>query len=102
VKTEDVLMVRVYLTEREGVRPLLRWLHDEAGVRGVTELRGVAGFGRSGEVHTAALVDAPGDLPVVLEFFESPGKARTVVEALCARVDPGHIVTWPAQICRGP
>ena len=33
----EVTVVRVYLHERgKGVRELLRYLHDESGVRGVT------------------------------------------------------------------
>ena len=102
MNTEDVTVVRVYLTEKQGVKSVLRYLHDEAGVRGVTEFRGVAGFGRSGTVHSASLVDLSTDLPVVLEFFDAPGKVQSVVDTLCTMVEPEHILTWGARVRRNP
>ena len=45
----DVEVVRVYLTEHEGVLDfVLHCLHDDHTVRGVTVFRGISGFGRSG------------------------------------------------------
>ena len=54
----DVLMVRVYLSEADHgrrktlMREILSILHDRHAVQGVTVFRGVAGFGASGEVPT--------------------------------------------------
>lgn len=97
--TMDVLMVRVYLTEAEGhLSSLLKKLNDEGKVRGVTVFRGIAGFGKSGTIHSSSLLDMSLDLPVVVEFFDEPDKAQGIVDELYKQVGSGHIVTWSAQL----
>jgi hypothetical protein len=92
-------MVRVYLTESDrGLKPLLKCLHDEIGVLGATVTRGVAGFGASGVVHTAGLVDLSTDLPLVLEFFDRPERARIAIERIKTLVEPNHIVSWSVSV----
>ena len=55
---KQITMVRVYLTESEKrLKKLLTYLHDESQVSGVTVLRGITGFGNSGKIHTASLLD---------------------------------------------
>lgn len=94
-----VTMVRIYLTEGEGsAREIFRYLHDEAGVRGVTLFRGIAGFGKSGRIHSADLLDLSLDLPIVVEFFDEPGKVERIVEDLNEVVEPGHLVRWKAYV----
>lgn len=88
-------MVRVYLSESDrGLKPLLKCLHDELRVSGATVTRGVAGFGASGVVHGSGLVDLSLDLPLVLEFFDHPDRARAAIERIKDFVDPGHVVSW--------
>ncbi|MEA1049206.1 DUF190 domain-containing protein [Lamprobacter modestohalophilus] len=92
-------MVRVYLTESDhGLKPLLKCLHDELGVLGATVTRGVAGFGASGVVHSAGLVDLSTDLPLVLEFFDRPDRARIAIERIKDFVEPGHVVSWSVRV----
>lgn len=95
----EATMVRVYLTEADhGLKPLLKCLHDELGVLGATVTRGVAGFGVSGVVHSAGLVDLSTDLPLVLEFFDRPERARMAIERIKAFVEPGHVVSWSVEV----
>jgi PII-like signaling protein len=99
VTTTEVLVVRVYLTEAEThLESLLKELNDEGKMRGVTVFRGIAGFGKSGTIHSSSLLDTSLDLPVVVEFFDEPVKAQTMVNELYKRVGSGHIVTWLAQL----
>ncbi len=99
MKHSDVTMVRIYLTEgEESLKPLLAKLHDEEKVRGVTVFRGTSGFGRSGKVHSSSLLDLSLDLPVVVEFFDEPGKVRRILSHLRTLLPPGHVVSWPAQV----
>lgn len=94
-----VTMVRIYLTEGEkAVQPLLARLHDEEKVRGVTVFRGIAGFGRSGVVHSSRLLDLSMDLPVVIEFFDEPAKIERILAHLNSLLQPGHVVSWPATV----
>lgn len=95
----SVTMVRVYLTEGEHLfKRVLGKLHDEEKVRGVTVFRGVSGFGRSGKMHSASLLDLSLDLPLVIEFFDEPAKVERILAHLDTLVPPGHIVSWPATV----
>ena len=96
--TDEVIMVRIYCTEGEHrLKEMLDYLHNEEQVAGVTAFRGVAGFGRSGKMHTASLLDLSLDMPVVIEFFDRPEKMRAVIEHLKTKLEPGHLVYWPAH-----
>ncbi len=95
----SVVMVRIYLTEgQHQFQKLMAWLHDEAKVCGVTAFRGIAGFGRSGKIHSAQLIDTSLDLPLVIEFFEAADKFESVLDELNKRVPPGHLVYWNARV----
>lgn len=99
MKHSNVTLVRIYLTEGEKImKTLLTKLHDEEKVRGVTVFRGISGFGRSGQVHSSTLLDLSLDLPVVIEFFDTPDKVRRILSHLKTLLPPGHVVSWPAQI----
>lgn len=95
----EVTMVRIYLHEAKGhVAELLRYLHDECKVKGVTVFRGVTGFGESGKYHSSTLMDMSLDLPVVVEFYDDAVKVGTTLEHLKTLVKPGHIVRWSATV----
>ena len=96
----DVTVVRIYLTEgKVHMEQMLKRLHDVEKVRGVTVFRGISGFGKSGHVHSSILLDMSFDLPLVIEFFDEPARAAQVLEHLCAVIEPGHMLCWPAQLC---
>lgn len=95
----EAIMVRIYLGESDrGLKPLLKCLHDELNVCGATVTRGVAGFGASGVVHSASLIDLSTDLPLVLEFFDRPERAQAAIERIKTFVEPGHVVSWRVQV----
>ena len=102
MKHNAVVMVRIYLTEGEHLmKTLLARLHDEEQVQGVTVFRGISGFGRSGKVHSASLLDLSLDLPLVIEFFDAPEKVKRILAHLKDILPPGHVVSWPAQVNAG-
>lgn len=93
------MVVRVYLTESGGeLNKLMAYLHDESKVQGVTVFRAITGFGKSGRVHSSTFMDLSLDLPVVVEFFDLPAKAETIIAKLNETVEPGHIVFWRAHV----
>lgn len=99
MRTTDILMARIYLTEGEHkLKPLLARLHDQAKVRGVTVFRGVCGYGASGSLHESHLLDLSLDLPLVVEFFDNADRVVEVLDELGDLVRPGHIVTWAAKL----
>lgn len=99
---ETVTMVRLYLSEHDGIERLVRRLHEQEQVRGVTVFRALEGYGESGVLHSAKLVDLAMDLPVVVEFFDTPEKVERICEHLADTVKPGHMVTWPATASTRP
>ncbi|MBT8450318.1 MAG: DUF190 domain-containing protein [Gammaproteobacteria bacterium] len=94
----EVSMVRIYLTEgQHQLNDLMARLHDDYRVKGVTAFRGIAGFGQSGTMHSSSLLDVSLDLPIVLEFFDTPEKIHAIVQDLEDDIKPGHLVMWSAQ-----
>lgn len=99
MKQTDVTFVRIYLTEAEGrMAGLLARLHDEEQVRGVTVFRGISGFGSSGKMHSSTLMDMSLDLPLVIEFFDSPEKVTAILAHMADDIGAGRIVSWPATL----
>ncbi|HEY9151200.1 MAG: DUF190 domain-containing protein [Gammaproteobacteria bacterium] len=94
-----VSVVRIYLTEGEGLaQKLFQHLHDREKLRGVSLFRAISGFGGSGRVHSASLLDTSLDLPLVLEFFDDPERVDLVLEHIQDSIQPGHLVRWAAEI----
>jgi PII-like signaling protein len=99
MKQLDVTCVRIYLSEGKGLlEELLECLHDDQQVHGVTVFRGISGFGKSGRMHSSSLLDMSLNLPLVIEFFDEPEKTAEILEYLSTRIEPGHIVSWPAKL----
>lgn len=98
MNTTDVIMVRVYCSDRDHEhRQIIDLLHRDHRVAGVTAFRGIAGFGKSGQLHEAGLLDVSLDLPVIIEFFDRPAVVADVLPVLHDMVGAGHIVSWPAK-----
>lgn len=94
---QDITIARIYLREAEHLlHQIIRFLHDEEKVSGVTVLRGIAGFSEDGRIHTASLADLSLDLPLVIEFFDQPDRVPAVLDKLMQQVPLRHVVTWRA------
>lgn len=92
-----ITLVRIYLREGEHLHDkLVRFLSEEQRVSGLTVWRGILGQGEDGRVHPASLLDLSLDLPLTIEFFETPEQAEQVVAALLARFDLPHVIAIPA------
>ena len=93
-----VTVARIYVTEGKHVHEkIFKRLHDEHKVKGVTVYRGITGFGKSGDTHSATLLDVSFDLPVVVEFFDSAGNVQAALDAIGDLVQPGHVLTFTAD-----
>ncbi|MDD1622434.1 MAG: DUF190 domain-containing protein [Methylococcaceae bacterium] len=95
--TQTVTIARIYLREGEHLlAKLIKFLHDEEKVSGVTVLRGIAGFGPDGDMHVASLVDLSLDLPLIVEFYDAPERVETILEHLETHIGLSHVVCWQA------
>ncbi len=77
------------------ITKLTDFLHAQK-VSGMTVLRGIAGFGPDGRLHTASLLDLSLDLPLVVEFYDTPERVDCLLADLQAVMDLPHVVSWPA------
>ena len=97
MKHSEVTLVRVYCSEAgHQHQRIIDMLHGDHRVSGVTAFRGIAGFGKSGHIHEAGLLDVSLDLPVIIEFFDRPDKVAKVLPLINEMLGPGQIVSWPA------
>jgi len=95
----NITMVRIYLTEGEAqLKTLIKRLRDWEKLRGLTVFRGITGFGESGVIHGAEIVDLSLNLPVVVEFFDDEEKINEIWNHLQEIIKPGHMVRWNAEI----
>ena len=98
----EVTIVRIYLHEADHGRhkslmnEILNILQKEHEVRGVTVFRAVAGLNESGQVRASDLLRVMVDLPVVVEFFDTPAKVELVLAVLNGLLPPGRVLRWNA------
>jgi len=96
--------LRIYLTESSRIdgKPAMEavlGLCRDAGLRGVSVVRGIEGMGSHG-VHTASFLALSSDLPLLIEAIDTTAR----VEAALARMRPhlGQCLTavWPVMLMR--
>jgi PII-like signaling protein len=93
----DIRIVRVYVTEADKLlNNLMNYLHNDMKVKGVTVFRAISGFGRSGAMHSSALLGTSLDLPIVVEFFDTADKVNDTLAHLKELAGEGHVVSWQA------
>lgn len=98
MKTNEVTIVRIYLTEGEKqLKNLMKRLRDWEKLRGLTVFRGISGYGESGEIHGTDIVDLSLNLPIVVEFFDDNEKINNILDHLSDQIKPGHMVKWSAS-----
>lgn len=91
-------MVRVYVTEGDKLlNAIMDYLHNDIKASGVTVFRAISGFGKSGAMHSNTLLSMSLNLPLVVEFFDTPIKIAAAIERLTQLLGKtGHIVSWDA------
>ncbi|MFT7413476.1 MAG: prepilin-type processing-associated H-X9-DG protein [Methylophagaceae bacterium] len=95
---KNITMVRIYLSEsRDHYERLVNWLYADGRVQGVSVFRAIEGFGKDRKMKTSSLINLSLELPVVIEFFDTPEIIIGVLEQVQEMVKVDHIVTWSAQ-----
>lgn len=94
----DVTMVRVYLSNGHGdVNKLISWFIDDAKVQGCNLFNAIEGLNKHGCVHNALSGGLLIELPLVIEFFDTPERVTEILEQLPNLVTADHVVTWTAK-----
>ena len=93
----EVTIVRIYLSEGETqLKSLMKRLRDWEKLRGLSVFRGISGYGESGVIHGADIVDLSIHLPIVVEFFDEDEKINNILEHLGDQIKPGRLLKWSA------
>lgn len=94
------VQVTVYLNQSDPWQEILRMLRRE-GVAGASAFHAVGGFNGRGPVHTASLVEAGGELPVVLIFVDYEEHVARVIPRLLEMAPHRLIVRENVMIEQG-
>ncbi len=76
------VQVTMYLNESDKWKQILQVLRRE-NVAGASAFHAVAGFNGRNRVHTSSLVEAGGDLPVIIIFVDYEEHVTRVLPKLC-------------------
>ncbi|MEN9917557.1 MAG: hypothetical protein RLY40_1510 [Pseudomonadota bacterium] len=98
MKTLDIVMVRIYITEASHLlNKIIDYLKNEK-ISGLSVFRAIEGIGQSGSL-TSSLLDLSLNLPISIEFSDcDKTKIERVLEHLHQIVNPGHIIFWEAKV----
>ena len=70
------------------------------GISGATVVRGVAGFGSDHKLHSSRLVDLADQMPIKVEFIESPDRVQEVLPKLAEMAHSGIIEVQDTTVFR--
>lgn len=94
------VQVTMYLNESDKWNEILRMLRRE-NVAGASAFHAVAGFNGRNHVHTSGLVEAGGNLPVVIVFVDFEEHVRRVLPKLFELAPQRLIVRENVRIEQG-
>jgi len=104
----EVTVARIYLREADHgkrgplMQEVLNILHDQQRVQSLVVFRGIAGLGDSGEIRASDMLRINVDLPLVIEFLDTPKVVDAALALLDGIVPAEQILTWRAERRKRP
>jgi uncharacterized protein len=105
--TDECDLVRMSILIRSGDNYLGRPLHAEiveraraAGLPGASVVRGLAGFGRAGVVHSAGWSGDRDGVPLMIDIIAAESRIRAFLPVLDALADTGLVILSPVTVSR--
>lgn len=96
---KEMKCARIYLNEGDKLLALMMdYLHNDAQVKGVTVLRAYSGFGNSKVMHSQEIPFEAHNLPLIVEFIDTPEKVDSVINHFKDMFKLGHIVSWAVMV----
>jgi len=100
------LCLRIYLSESDKIdhAPALEailTLCQEAGLHGVSVLRGIEGLGQHG-IHSTSFLALSGSLPLIIEAIGTETQINQALPTLQKQLPHALIATWPANLIQLP
>ena len=103
VETKKIVRVFISESDRWEGKPLYLAIIDlcrEKGIGGATVLRGIAGYGLHGKVHTDKILALSGDLPLIIEIISSEDEAARLMPVLGGMLNGGLITIDDTSVVR--
>jgi len=97
--------LRIYLHEsskidgQPSMESILELCHN-AGLRGVSVIRGIEGLGQHG-VHSASFLALSNDLPLIIEAIDTTERVETALTQIQNHLNDCTVATWPVSIRLG-
>jgi len=100
------MCLRIYLSESVRIQntPVLEaiiGLCQEAGLQGVSVLRGIEGLGKHG-IHSASFLELSSSLPLIVEVIDTEDKIHQALPLIQEQLPSAYIATWPIQLIQKP
>lgn len=95
--TKEMTLLRIFISESEKINRCPAFeaivsMAKEAGIGGVTVLKGVMGYGSHRVIHSSKILDLSTDLPVIIEAVDSNEAVNKFVEKL-GKIMPSGTIT---------
>lgn len=99
----DNRLLRIFIGESDSFdgRPLYQAIVEalrQAGLAGVTVLRGIEGFGKSSRLHTAHILRLSEDLPIVIECVDTYERIEAIFPTLDAMIGDGLVTMERVEV----
>ncbi|AEX85354.1 hypothetical protein XO10_05000 [Marinitoga sp. 1135] len=97
--------LRIYLGEGDHCdgtpvyKHIVKLCYDH-GIKGVTVLKGIMGFGEKHHVHRVDFFTLSEDLPIVVEIVDSSDKIEKIIEEVKKCNFDGLVVYWDVESIR--
>jgi uncharacterized protein len=101
----DAILLRAFIgdADRRGGRAVYQNIVEaafKAGLAGATALHGPLGYGQSRRVNYEFIVDAPGNLPVVVEIIDSEDKINGFLPEFEKLIGSGLVTLEKVRMAR--
>lgn len=78
---------------------ILELCHN-AGLRGVSVLRGIEGLGQHG-IHSASFLALSNDLPLIIDAIDTTERIEAALQQMQAHLGCCTVATWPVSLRLG-
>ncbi|MDQ6982036.1 MAG: DUF190 domain-containing protein [Mariprofundus sp.] len=97
--------LRIYLTESSRIdgKPAMEAILDlcrNAGLRGVSVVRGIEGMGSHGDVHSTSFLALSSDLPLLIEAIDTRDRIETALQQMRPHLGECLTAIWPVSLMR--
>jgi len=97
--------LRIYLTESSRIdgKPAMEailGLCRNAGLRGVSVVRGIEGMGSHGAVHSTSFLALSSDLPLLIEAIDTTERIDNALQQMRPHLGACLTAVWPVSLMR--